>query len=119
MKAFPGSGVGFMLASGGVVVMGMGAGKARRAGVLTGACARKKYFDSALESECERRRERERELERPKGLLLVPNASASIDRVEGSLVRLLTKVNCPFGSHSIHVLPEPASIEVRVDDGGG
>lgn len=64
-------------------------------------------MDSALESE----RERELEWERPNGLLLMPNASASIDRVDGSLVRFLTNMNRPFESRSIHVLPESGSMD--------
>lgn len=57
-------------------------------------------MDSALENE----------RERPNGLLLVPNASASIDRVDGSLVRFLTNINRPSESRSIHELPEPGSM---------
>lgn len=48
--------------------------------------------------------------ERPNGLLLMPNASASIDRVDGSLVRFLTNMNRPFESRSTHVLPESGSM---------
>ena len=57
MKALAFSGVLFIVVAGLVLVVAGGAGRARRAGILTGACAVEKSLDSALERECERARE--------------------------------------------------------------
>jgi hypothetical protein len=107
MKAFPLSGVVFIVVVGGVVMVRGGAGKARKGGFLTGVRTLRYFSDSALGNE----RERERECERPNRLLLMPNASASIDRVEGSLARFLTNMYRPFASRSIHLLPESGSMD--------
>lgn len=114
MNACPFSGVLFILAPGVVVVRG-GAGKARRGvGVLTGAFALIYLFESTLENK--RERERGCKFERPNGLLLMPpNASASIDRVDGSLVRFLTNMERPFESRSIHLLPESGSMGLWIE----
>ncbi len=66
----------------------------------------------------ENERERECVRERPNGLLLVPKASASMDRVDGSLVRFLTNTNRPFESRSTHVLPESDSMGYENRNGG-
>ena len=106
MKAFPFSGLLFIVVAGVVVlVVGGGAGRARRGGFLTGACALRQFSDSALEREYER--------ERRNGLLLMPNASASIDRVERSLVLLLTNMYRPSKPRSIHVAPDLGSMKIR------
>lgn len=57
MKALAFSGVLFILVAGLVLVVAGGAGRARRGGILTGACAVREFLDSALERECERARE--------------------------------------------------------------
>lgn len=59
-----------------------------------------------MDSTLENGRERDRECERENGLLLMPNASASADRDNGSFFRFLTKTERPFESRSIHLLPE-------------
>lgn len=60
----------------------------------------------------EKERERVRNFERANGLLLSPpNASASIDRVEGGFLRFLTDFHRPFVSRSIHELPGPGSMD--------
>lgn len=114
MKAVPLSGILFIVVRGAVIVVGEaaggggreGAGKASGDGSLTNAGALRYLFDSALGNE------REREWERANGLLLVPpNASASIDSVDGSLVRFLTKTSRPLGSRSIHARPASDSMD--------